>query len=200
MVARGIALALSREDDMIVAGIASTIAEGTALADEFAVDVVLLDSTTPDGDTDRAIRALRRSLPYTSVLVMGAEMAPARAARYLAAGASGAIDKTRDLATLARALRKCSSGEKLVVDDTMLSDVMRLMRAKPRSDSPHLSPREREVLHLLDAGLDAAQIASELGIARNTARNYVQNVLTQLGAHSKLEAVARARRQGLLER
>jgi DNA-binding NarL/FixJ family response regulator len=129
---------------------------------------------------------------------MGADMTAARAARGLAAGASGAIDKRRDVATLARAIRACSSGEKLVVDDRMLSDVMRLMRAKPTAGAPHLSPREREVLDLLDAGLDAAQIAGELGIARNTARNYVQNVLTQLGAHSKLEAVAEARRQGLL--
>ena len=61
-----------------------------------------------------------------------------------------------------------------------------------------LTPREREVLFLLDHGSNAAQIADRLVISRNTARHYVQNVLMKLGAHSKLEAVAIARREGLL--
>ena len=61
-----------------------------------------------------------------------------------------------------------------------------------------LTPRERQVLLLLDEGYDTRRIAQSLGIARNTARNYVQSVLVKLGAHSQLEAVAIARREGLL--
>ena len=56
------------------------------------------------------------------------------------------------------------------------------------------------MLTLLDEGLDAPRIAERLGIAWNTARNYVQNVLVKFDAHSRLEAVARARQQGLLPR
>src|SRR5436190_1055149 len=62
----------------------------------------------------------------------------------------------------------------------------------------HRARREREVLTLLDRGLGVGRIASELGITRNPARNYVQAVLTKLGAHSQLEALAIARREGLL--
>jgi DNA-binding NarL/FixJ family response regulator len=198
MVARGIALGLSRNDDIEVVGTAHTLIEGVALADEFDPDVVLLDAQSPDGDVLEAIRTLRSARPYTSVLVIGADITPARAARVLVAGASGAIDKKRDLRALAGALRACASGEKLVVDEQMLSEVLRLMRAPPRPGQTQLTPREREVLALLDAGLDAGHIATRLGIARNTARNYVQNVLTKLNAHSKLEAVAKARREGLI--
>ena len=44
----------------------------------------------------------------------------------------------------------------------------------------------------------AAELAVELGVTRNTARAHVQHVIEKLGAHSKLEAVALARRHGLL--
>ncbi|MHB1783166.1 MAG: response regulator transcription factor, partial [Acidimicrobiales bacterium] len=61
-----------------------------------------------------------------------------------------------------------------------------------------LTDRELTVLRLLEQGSSNAVIASELVISVNTVRNHVQSVLSKLGAHSKLEAVARARSSGLL--
>lgn len=61
-----------------------------------------------------------------------------------------------------------------------------------------LTPRERETLSLLGDGLGTAEISRRLGIALNTARNHIQRVLEKLGARSQLEAVAVARREGLL--
>lgn len=73
--------------------------------------------------------------------------------------------------------------------------------AEPRSGvSPSpLSPREIEVLRLLAAGTSTAAIAQRLGIAAVTVRNHVQRLLDRLGAHSRLEAVARARERGWLD-
>jgi len=53
------------------------------------------------------------------------------------------------------------------------------------------------VLELLAGGCDAASIAEQLGITPSTCRGYVQAVLMKLGAHTRLEAVAVARRMGL---
>ncbi|MFD3538486.1 response regulator [Streptomyces sp. NPDC058662] len=61
-----------------------------------------------------------------------------------------------------------------------------------------LTPRERQTLELLGDGLGAAEIGRCLGVALNTARNHIQRVLEKLGARSQLEAVAVARRKGLL--
>ena len=61
-----------------------------------------------------------------------------------------------------------------------------------------LSRREREVLGLLADGAGTDTISELLFISRNTVRAHVQRVITKLGAHSKLEAVAIARRRGLL--
>jgi len=61
-----------------------------------------------------------------------------------------------------------------------------------------VTTREREVLRLLASGKSTLAIAGELGIARTTARNHIQAILGKLEAHSRLEAVARARNLGLV--
>lgn len=61
-----------------------------------------------------------------------------------------------------------------------------------------LTPRQHQVLAELARGASTAQIAASLGIARETVRNHVRGVLRELRVHSRLEAVAEARRRGLL--
>jgi DNA-binding CsgD family transcriptional regulator len=69
----------------------------------------------------------------------------------------------------------------------------------PRRVAPsNLTLREAEVLHYLAEGCSTAQIAKELGIAIDTVRNHVRSLLRKLGVHSRLEAVAEARRRGLV--
>ena len=62
-----------------------------------------------------------------------------------------------------------------------------------------LTPRQHEVLRLLGEGASTDQIAAMLHLSRETVRNHVRNILRVLRAHSRLEAVAIAHRQGLLD-
>jgi DNA-binding CsgD family transcriptional regulator len=64
--------------------------------------------------------------------------------------------------------------------------------------APTLSPRERETLTLLAAGCSTGQMAEEMSISTETVRNHVKRVLRTLGASSRVEAVAKARRVGLI--
>jgi PAS domain S-box-containing protein len=59
---------------------------------------------------------------------------------------------------------------------------------------PHLTPRQTEVLHLLEEGRSTTQIAGELHLSQETVRNHVRHLLRALGVNSRLEAVAVARR------
>jgi PAS domain S-box-containing protein len=72
------------------------------------------------------------------------------------------------------------------------------IRREPPPDAPHLTPRQAEVLRHLAVGASTEQIARELNISFETVRNHIRAVLRKLGARSRLEAVAKARRQGLI--
>ena len=63
---------------------------------------------------------------------------------------------------------------------------------------PHLTPRQVEVLRLLEQGRSTKQIAAELHVSIETVRNHIHLLLRALGVHSRLEAVATALRGALL--
>ena len=70
---------------------------------------------------------------------------------------------------------------------------------RPTKSQPEkLTPREHEVLQLLAAGASTTAIADTLVVSRATARNHIHNMLNKLNAHTRIEAVALARRNGLL--
>lgn len=86
--------------------------------------------------------------------------------------------------------------------------VFGLMHAADDGDGPtpgqaassrSLTPRQTEVLRLLAGGASTAQIAEGLHLSPETVRNHVRHVLRALNAHSRLEAVARARGDGLVD-
>jgi PAS domain S-box-containing protein len=68
----------------------------------------------------------------------------------------------------------------------------------PPGPHPNLTPRQNEVLHLLSAGHSTAQIADELNISVETTRNHIRRMLRALDAHSRIEALAVAHREGIL--
>jgi PAS domain S-box-containing protein len=69
----------------------------------------------------------------------------------------------------------------------------------PPHDERPLTPRQVEILLLLAEGSNTQAIASELGIAAETVRNHIRGLFRRLDAHTRLEAVAAARRGGLLK-
>ena len=71
--------------------------------------------------------------------------------------------------------------------------------AQERGASDVLTPRQLDVLRLLADGASTGEVAAALHLSTTTVRNHVANILTALGAHSRLQAVVAAKRRGLLE-
>jgi PAS domain S-box-containing protein len=63
----------------------------------------------------------------------------------------------------------------------------------PTAPPPHLTPRQAEVLHLLEQGRSTKQIAAELHLSPETVRNHVRRLFRALGVNTRLEAVSAAR-------
>ena len=81
-------------------------------------------------------------------------------------------------------------GEHVVGVFGQVSDVLEEPHTHPKL---RLTPRQAEVLRLLERGRSTTQIAEELGLSRETVRNHVRHLLRAVGASSRLEAVAIAR-------
>jgi PAS domain S-box-containing protein len=75
-----------------------------------------------------------------------------------------------------------------------------VLHAAPATTQPHhaLTPRQAEILRLLEHGRSTPQIAEELHLSLATVRNHIRHMLRALGVHSRLEAVALARQEQLV--
>ena len=81
----------------------------------------------------------------------------------------------------------------------VFGQVVDVSEGDPPLAHPHLTPRQTEVLRLLERGHSTDQIARELHLSTETVRNHVRHLLRALGVHSRLEAVAVGRRAHLIE-
>lgn len=197
VLAASLALVLDDQPDMTTVGVAGTIAKAKALVVSATPDVVLLDHRLPDGDGVAAIGELRRLRPSAEVVVLTASAADHVLVAAIEAGAAGFVSKTRSLAEVTAAVRAAASGEAVISPELLARLLPRLQRGR-QSGHNDLTEREREVLGLLAEGLSNAAIAKQLTVSVHTVRNHIANLSAKLGAHSKLEALSIAVRDGLL--
>jgi len=91
------------------------------------------------------------------------------------------------------------SGDR-IVGVLILAFEARRLPSEPIGTEPHprLTPRQREILDLIASGLSTSEMATRLTISTETVRNHLRSVFTELGVHTRLEAIVTARRLGLL--
>jgi DNA-binding NarL/FixJ family response regulator len=162
------------------------------------VVIMGLESRTANGL--EVLRELRAALPETAVLVVTASADAASLSAAVSAGASGYLTMEAEMSDLVDAVRATAAG-KVVLSGRRLEALVRHLaqRSRPRQGAEALlTERERDVLARLVEGKSTKAIAAELCVSHNTARTHIQNVLTKLGVHSRLEAAARAVKEQLI--
>ena len=197
VLASSLGMVLDAEPDLESVGTAATLEKARSLLATSSPDVVLIDHRLPDGDGVAAIGELREVAPEARFVVLTASTADAVLVAAIEAGASGFVSKTRDLGDVTSAVRAAAAGES-VISPEMLARLLPRLRATEPLPHDSLTDRERQVLTLLAEGLSNAAIAERLVVSVHTVRNHVANLSAKLGAHSKLEALAIAVREGLL--
>jgi len=158
---------------------ATTAAEGTRLAVEFAPEVIVLDLKLPDGSGLDALAVMVAQAPGARIIVFSMYDDPIFAARALEAGAKGYITKNDDPDLLLQAIACVAAGEVFLTAAIAqhLAATAGGTEADPAQD---LSPREQQVLHLLRDGKTLAQIADELNVAYRTAAHAAAQIKSKL--------------------
>jgi DNA-binding NarL/FixJ family response regulator len=195
----GLASLLGTQADVTVVATAADGAEAVALVAEHHPDVVVMDLQMPELNGIDATRRLAETHPDVRVLVftMGEEDGTVLAA--MRAGARGYLVKGASQDEVARAISTVHAGG-LVFGASLalrIADLLSGTSTPDRSAFPQLTERELEILDLIAAGKNNAQIASALYLAPKTVRNNVSNILAKLQATDRAEAIIRARDAGL---
>ena len=156
-------------------------------------DACLLDLCLPDGNGLDAAREMRRDQPETKIVVLSclADSAALSAASKI--GIAGYLRKDQKANAIAGALDVIGSGG-TAHDGHSLRKASRPASMAGRNPLELLTPRETEVLRRIVAGQKTARMAREMNVATSTMRSYVKSILAKLGAHSRLQAAAIARR------
>jgi len=201
----GIGVLLEMEDDMQVVGEASRGEEALRLAAELQPDVVLLDIAMPDMDGIEICRRLKRSRPQIAVLMLSALDNEEEVTAALTAGASGYVVKTIDHQRLVEGIRAIARGEMLLSPTVAAKVVQQLDRTRQEKEREAdalqaLTPREREVFHLVAQGCTNAEIAERLVLSEKTVKTHVRNISNKLNLGGKDEMRVLAAQLGLVPR
>jgi DNA-binding NarL/FixJ family response regulator len=194
MVVQSLVHVLEGEDDIEVIATAHSVGEGIAAATEHLPDVILMDDRLPDGDGISAATQIRIQHPNIKIVLLSGGTDHDSLQRVVDAGLLGYLDKARSIDDLVAAVRIAATGHVVI----SAHDLSRIVN-RPRGDATRLTKRERQVLFLIAEGLSNQTIAQRLVLSVHTVRTHAQTILAKLGAHSKLEAVAIAKRRNLLD-
>jgi two-component system, NarL family, nitrate/nitrite response regulator NarL len=194
-----LAVALQARGYEVLAAVA-TPEECVKAVAEKRPDVCLLDLYLPGREDGlQTAQAIRTYHPGTQVLILSGVADPVVVSKAIDLGVAGIVRKDQTVDKIAAALQQVAAKES-VFHTELIRDVVRHLASEPRKEPwDHLTGREVEVLRRIAAGESTKQMARSMQIAASTVRTYTQNVLTKLGAHSRLEASAMAVRARLVE-
>lgn len=194
---------LAAEEDLVLVGETDDGSAVLDLVSRLDVDVVLLDLGIAGGGVE-ACAVLRRSRPAVRVVVVADADDDADLGGAVRAGARGYLLKDTTADELVEAVRTVASGSSLLspaMASRLLDEFAVLVRRHegPPEGAGSLSRRELEVLTLVAQGLNNRAIAERLFISENTVKNHIRNIHEKLQVHSRMEAVVRAVREGVLQ-
>jgi DNA-binding NarL/FixJ family response regulator len=178
--------------------------DSVAAAERSHPDVVLMDLAMPGMGGVEAIRRVRSASDGTRVLVLSGHDDDMLKAEAIEAGAVGFVSKFASLHELPDVVRRVGRGEYLV-DGEEAERLARLLRHRRRQEATdrqrvnRLTPRQTQILQMMADGVPDLDIAQKLNLSRYTLRTHMQNILTRLSVHTRVQALAVAMRQGKIE-
>jgi DNA-binding NarL/FixJ family response regulator len=205
MVRAGLKAILATAPDIEVVAEAGDGREALELARAHRPDVALLDIRMPVLDGLRAAAEFRRVLPGTAVVMLTTFSEDEYITGALDSGASGFLLKSGDPYELMAAVRAVQGGASYLspqIAHRVIQQVSggRMTRqAAARQRIATLTPREREVLALVGAGLSNAEIGERLYLVEGTVKAYVSAVLSRLKVKNRVQAALLAYEAGLVD-
>jgi DNA-binding NarL/FixJ family response regulator len=189
----GVADALRKLPDVELVVTAADGAAAVVAARRAECDVVLVDMVLPD--CTRTVRALLSARPTVKVVALGVPEDGPEVVAVAEAGISGYVSREDTVDQVGEALRSVLRGEAACsgkVTAGLLAHIALQAKVRPSAAvvAAPLTPRERDVLRLIENGMSNKEIARALDLQLSTVKNHVHNLLTKFGASGRAEVSA----------
>ena len=195
----GLAGIIGGEQEFEVVGQAGSMQEAVQLARDLLPDIILLDIDMPGGGLEAA-RIIAEQFPITRIVVLTASEEDDHLIGALKSGARAYILKGVAARELIRILRAVWAGESYVppiLAASLLLEMREGHSQEKQLSSPldELTPREREILENLAAGLSNKEIGEKLFLSEKTVKHYMTNILQKLQVRNRVEAALLAQKE-----
>jgi DNA-binding NarL/FixJ family response regulator len=183
---------------------AMTLAEARASLEARKPRVLLTDLQLPDGHGIALIRETRARLPDTEIMVISILGDEESVISAITVGATGYILKDAFPTDMAATGRELVAGHSPISASIARFIVRRTQSAAepppgPQLNTTKLTPREIDILWGIAKGFSYAEIASHLGMSKQTVPGHIKSIYRKLEVHTRGEAVFEALQQGLIK-
>ena len=190
----GLRTLLTASGDLEFLASLNSLEAATQLVTARPSDVVIVDKGFGMRIVLDWIHDLKLAEAAPAVMVWGVSMTEAEALRLLQAGAKGIVRKTADLESILSCLRTVATGRSWM-EDCVFRDSGRQERY-PRSE---LTPREHQVLEMVEQGFKNKEIALELGIRPGTVKIHLKHIFEKTGVRGRYGlAISGLKERGLV--
>jgi DNA-binding NarL/FixJ family response regulator len=190
LVARGIAVVGAARDGL----------EALEQARALRPDVVLMDIHMPGLNGLSALRMIKAELPETRVVMLTMSAEDDELFEAIAAGASGYVLKTQDTEQVFAPRGEVALSAGLA--SRVLNEFRRRATLPPgvgeKRPAESLSLRETQVLTLVAQGLTYKEVGAKLNLSERTIKYHMSEIVGRLRVESRAEAIAYARRAGMV--
>ncbi len=190
IVRKGLAMLVSRQEDLSVVAEAGTVAEAVEKARESVPDVVVMDIRLPDGSGIEACRDIRDENADIKVLMLTSNSDEEAVMGSIMAGASGYLLKEIRSQEIVDAIRRVGSGQSLLDPAITASVLERVRRGKEEDVLAQLTEQEQRILELIAEGQTNREIAAQINLSDKTVKNYVSTILGKLEVSRRSQAAA----------
>lgn len=194
--AEGLRAILQQEPLLLFLAKTDSLAGASEIVRQHQPDVLIVDKSLGIQSVMDWVAQVKMTMQMrTEIVIWGVSITEAEALRFLQAGAKGILRKTADTQTVLACLRAVAAGSSWMADS-----VFRDSGRSERQSRSELTPREQQVLELVEQGMKNKEIARELGIRPGTVKIHLKHIFEKTGVRGRYGlALSVMRQKGVLE-
>jgi len=199
LIREGLKKTLQEQSDFTIVGEAQNASEVLERIGASGSEILILDLALPDRPGLEVLKEVKKNYPGIRVLILSMFSEKHFALRALRGGADGYLTKESASGELVRALRRLATGKRYISEALSNDLADMLQRGETSTSHLDLSDREFQILRMIGAGMNVAEIAADLKLSVSTVNTHRMHVLEKMKMQTNAELIRYAIENKLVE-